>query len=532
MFWGVFSISQKAVSAATTEQTNFVVMTKKLMNQEYLKQYAANNGVPATVELTQQWLDTYRISSLTGINLLNVEFEGSVANFSGGLHSTNGRTTIINGQDQTFGSIINGGIAIENNSMNFDNVNLTSDRLLADQEMNYQTQRVTGNGQISGLATSRQTINRPITVAQVQQAMQTIANYYGNLLPVNEFFNINSVYGHFSKSLIGQPGTRNLGTYNGKNYYIVNYYSNKTANLQTSGFKPNDVLIYNDNSRNPEVTFSGGFTADNGQILWNFAQASRIHNTTKITGRILAPNGILLTNQNVDAANVLQYGAGYSNDVQTIITALDEKEYPVNTIISDDPIGFVQSVLTKDGQFLNQTTDFKKLYVSGAIKITIKNASGTKVYQTLKELPTTLAKDHAYQVIFTLGNASVKTWITITKNENSDNQTDPIGPQEPVDPSNPTQPNHPEHTTNSHEPATPDKIPTTDSAIKNTSAIKANQKQPAKAKTSPQNTNKSNNDRLPQANEQTSKSTKIFGLILITFILGLLMKRSYIHLGH
>src|SRR5699024_6763573 len=112
----------------------------------------------------------------------------------------NGRTTIINGQDQTFGSIINGGIAIENNSMNFDNVNLTSDRLLADQEMNYQTQRVTGNGQISGLATSRQTINRPITVAQVQQAMQTIANYYGNLLPVNEFFNINSVYGHFSKS--------------------------------------------------------------------------------------------------------------------------------------------------------------------------------------------------------------------------------------------------------------------------------------------------------------------------------------------
>ncbi|KRO25083.1 cell surface protein precursor [Lactiplantibacillus fabifermentans DSM 21115] len=354
-----------AISSANTttmtvaDQSQFIDTAIKLNTADYLATYSQQHGPAATVAMTQAWLQTYRLMALTGINLLNTEFTGSVATFSGGLTSTNGRATIQNGTDSTWGSIINGGVAIENNHLIFDQVNLLTDQLLENQAMDYQNPRPTGNGAIDGLETGQQTQAETLSPIAIQQAMQAIADYYNGMIAGQTAFDVAGAYGNFNKTMIGQAGTLDAGVADGKHYYIVNIDASHLPNLQTTGFDDNDVLIYNDVSKSDTVTLSGGFTANGGQIIWNFPTATKINNTTKITGRILAPNGILLTNQNVDGANVMQYGSGYSNSAHAAIVAKPKMTYPVGETIKDDPLSYLQLIVTSAGKVVQPRMIFK-----------------------------------------------------------------------------------------------------------------------------------------------------------------------------
>ncbi len=395
------------------ENSAFVTTAEQLQDPAFLQSYAQQHGDAATVALTQAWLKTYRITALTGINLLNTEYKGSVATFSGGLRAMNGRVTITNGQDATWGAIINGGVTIDNNQMFFQTVNLLTDRSIADQEMDYQNPRETGNGEIQGSQSGRQTVGVALSVTAMQRALQAVSNYYDQLLSSTAVFDVEAAYGHFQKDQIGTTGTKDLGTFGGQHYYVVNVDARHVANMQTSGFNSDDVLIYNDVSHAPSVTFSGGFTADGGQINWNFAASTTIHNSTTISGRIIAPNGVLLTNQNVDDANVLQYGAGYSNSAQATIVASSEQHYPINKTIQDDPLSFVQLVVTPDGQVITSQAALQQLVANGELKLTISSADGQHTYSSLNDVPTTTAGEHLFKVTYTIGTAHATTWITI-----------------------------------------------------------------------------------------------------------------------
>lgn len=412
------SRTQRTQAVVTPPAGQFLTRAQSFAQPDYLSDYTSLRGSAATVALTQTWLKTYRITALTGINLLNTEFTGSVATFSGGVHALRGRTTITNGQDDTWGSIINGGVSIGDNQLFFNQVKLLTDRRLTDQAMDYQTSRPTGNGEISGVASSQQTVANLTDPATIQQALRQISATYANLLPVHEVFDVAGVYGHVTKNLMGSAGTRDLGVAAGRHYYVVNIDSAKVANLQTSGFDTNDVVIYNDVSQQPTVQFKGGFTAvGGGQIIWNLPQATTVQNTTTITGSLLAPNAVLLTNQNVDDAMVLQYGAGYSNQAQAGIIADAERRYPVRQPIRDQVGDLLQTVVTGDGTVVTDPAALAKLVATGQITIKVASADGQQTYDTLAEIPTNQAVERGYRVTFTLDGSTATTWISIVDNE-------------------------------------------------------------------------------------------------------------------
>ncbi|MDV0430433.1 cell wall anchor protein [Lactiplantibacillus sp. DA1] len=402
-------VMQRAVMASS-----FLTTAKNLSNQDYLDQYVKQYGQPALIAMIQDWLATYRIISLTGITIVNSSFDGSVAAISGGLHVINTNATIRAGQDTEWATIVNGGLSVTNNTITFTTKNALTDRSLTNQEMDYAEARPTGNGAIKGVPTDNLTVDDTmVDPREFHRAQINVSNFYNRLVTTEAVFPAANG-GILSKNVIGEQGTADLGVFQGRHYYAVNLDLNDWhSGIRTIGFTATDVVIYNVVTTAPQLTIGGGFTSSTPNLVWNFNQATRIMNTTAITGKMVAPHAVLTTNQNVDAAAVLQYGFGDGNSaVWQTITSQNEHNYGFGQLVGDNPLAYLIAVIKSDGTVVDTLTGFQELLAMGVLKVAITDTNGNQL-SGLKAINTHIAGQHRYQVTYTDGTRSATTWLNV-----------------------------------------------------------------------------------------------------------------------
>lgn len=396
----------------TVTASSFLATAKNFADKSYLEQYVKQYGQPALIALIQDWLSTYRIIALTGITIVNSSFDGSVATISGGLHAINAGATIRPGKDSEWDMIVNGGLSVTNNTITFTTTNGLVDQSVANQDMDYSKPRPTGNGAIKGLPTV--TVNSSLAdPREFSQAQVNISDFYNQLVSAGTILPATNG-GTLSKALIGESGTIDLGSYQGHHYYAVNIDLNDWhSGIRTTGFTDDDVVIYNVVTGASELTIGGGFSSSTSNLVWNFNQATRIKNTTAITGKMVAPHAVFTTNQNVDSAAVLQYGYGDGDStIWEMITSQNEHNYGCGQVVGDDPLTYLIAVIKSNGTVIDTLAGFQHLITTDELTITITDAAGNRL-PGLNAVNTHVAGQHRYLITYQFNNQTATTWLNV-----------------------------------------------------------------------------------------------------------------------
>ncbi|PAB01536.1 collagen-binding domain-containing protein [Enterococcus canintestini] len=332
--------------------TDFLARTKRF----------SENNFQSVAEI-QDWLNTYDIFSIGGVQIVNYPFTGSVAIINGGLSINGASATIQDSKTANYGSIVNGPLYVgDSNTIEFKNTQdkgIYSNYQLHDQSSD-NGDRPTGKGVIKGLTGKLKNFgtvlnNAGLTIPDFTAAnnnqsayLQQLGKGKGDSIVSGNII-IKRLDNH---AVTGQPHT-----------YVYNLNLNDSeqfpGSIEFSDFtKDSDTVVVNVTNDNGKINIGGGLTNNPDNIIWNFPTATKITNTTNFKGKVMAPHASVITNQILDGGTFWQFGFGDSGSLEKAnITAEISKNLLLNTSIDDVAKSFVTTITNHDGQtFIRDAT--------------------------------------------------------------------------------------------------------------------------------------------------------------------------------